>query len=329
VSSPRFQTPIPKGAALLALLAACLPLQPRAASAAPAALPRYVLGPPPIGYGACFRELFDHPDEWAETRSHTDCLLYADHHFNIFADADLARFFAQMKKWNLKLELEVGAVKEWKGQTGESTFKNQAPMWDRIQRLGGNIYSLAFDEPLCNVREYIHKPDEYAIEETAKFIALVRDKYPQLILGDIEPYPSIPMEDHIKWIAALRKRLAEMKVKGLDFYRMDVDWNTLITQHRGNWGEVKRIQDYCQSTALPFSLIYWAANYGAPGSDDSTWYVGTMSQGYAYASVRGAPQQYVMESWVDGPSHSVPETADFTFTRTARDFDRRFVKVKD
>jgi lycopene beta-cyclase len=38
-------------------------------------------------------------------------------------------------------------------------------------------------------------------------------------IGDIEPYPSIPLADHVAWIAALEKRLADLGVRGLDFYR--------------------------------------------------------------------------------------------------------------
>ena len=276
--------------------------------------------------GIPFSDLFKHPDQWAETRSRTDCILYADHAFNIYSDDELAGYLAQIKKWNLKLELEVGALKEWKGQTGKSTFENQAPMWDRIQRLGGNIYSLAFDEPLCNVREYIHKPDEYGLEETAKFIALVRQKYPDFVLGDIEPYPSIPAEDHIKWIDSLQKRLADMHVKGLQFYRMDIDWEAFIKLNRGNWLDVKKIENHCESIGLPFGIIYWAPNYGGKGTDDATWYVGAIYMGEAYSSIGGAPQQYIMESWVPGPLHTVPEDGDFTFTRAARDFARKFVK---
>jgi hypothetical protein len=81
---------------------------------------------------------------------------------------------------------------------------------------------------------------------------------------------------------------------------------------------------------LAFSLIYWASGY--PGlerrglADDSTWYVSVMQQGYDYAAVDGSPDQYVVESWINAPSRSVPETDEFTFTRSVRDFSRKFAK---
>lgn len=317
---------LPFGAAFSLLASVALAQDP------PAAIPSLVMGPSgPDG----FRELFEHPEQWQQTRSRVGAILCADHSFKADSDDELGKWFGQMRQWNLKLELEVGAVKEWGGRTGESTFRAQQPAWDRIQRLGGNIYSLAFDEPLCCVRGPIHKSDpsktdDYALEETVKFIELVRAKYPAMVIGDIEPFPSIPFEDHMKWINALQSRLAEKKIKGLDFYRLDVDWANMNLTHHGTWQEVKKLHGFCKSKKLPFSLIYWAADYGVMKrwnlADDSTWYVGVMTQANAYASVAGGAEQAVVESWVQAPSHSVPETGEFTFTRSVLDFARKYLK---
>jgi len=134
-----------------------------------------------------------------------------------------------------------------------------------------------------------------------------------------------------RWaVNAYEKRLAELKVRGLDFYRLDVNWAEFVVFNRGSWPEVKRLEQYCRQRKLPFSLIYWASGYptlaGRGLADDSTWYVSIMQQGYDYALVQGAPDQYVIESWVEAPSRSSPETDPFTFTRSVLDFSRRFAK---
>jgi len=297
-------------------------------------VPFRVAGPPGANNGVCFRELFEHPDQWKDARSNIDMLLYAGQHFSPgkssqFTDDELKVWFAQMQQWNLKLELEVGAVKEW-GPTAEKTFGAEHAAWDRIVGLGAPVASIAMDEPLICTRMRLKKPDDYAVEETAKFIAMVRKNYPQIRVGDIEPYPSISWEDHAKWIAALQKKLAEMNVRGIDFYRLDVDWMTFDVVNKGSWNEVKKIENYCKSVKLPFSLIYWAAGYPAYQrlgiGDDSTWYIGVMSQGYAYTSVRGKPDQYCIESWVGAPAHSVPDSDINAYMRSARDFFPRFAK---
>ncbi|MEI6504084.1 MAG: hypothetical protein WCP21_23980 [Armatimonadota bacterium] len=318
-------------AVLLPLLAACpapVGAQPDPALS-PATVPLVVMYPPGQENGRCLRDLFEQPEAWRQTRGVLNALGYADHVLNRqFTDDQLKAWLPRLQEWGLKLELEVGAVKEW-GPTGERTFNAESPLWDRFQRLGGHVASLAMDEPLCCVRNSLKKPDDYAVQETADFIARVRQRYPQMLIGDIEPCPSIPAPELITWIGALQQRLAEKGVRGLDFFRLDVDWLHYVRGH-GAWPDVKRLEDYCRSQKLPFSLIYWAADYPELKrrglADDATWTVGIMRQGNDYANVDGNPDQYVVESWIGAPSQSVPESGLFTFTRSVLDFARRFVR---
>lgn len=278
--------------------------------------------------GRAFRDLFEHPDQWQETRSQIDVLGITDlnlqRHFN---DDELRKWFGQMREWKLKLGMEVGAVKPW-GTTGEKTFNAERPIWERLQRQGADIYAIAMDEPLVCVREHIHLPDEHAVQETANYIALVRQHFPNVLIGDIEAYPSIAIDEHKHWIESLQQRLAAMKVRGLDFYRLDVDWLRFNVQQKGSWKEVRQLELWCRQKQLPFSLIYWASGFPAMKhrglADDSTWYVAIMQQGYDYAAVDGRPDQYVIESWIQAPSQCLPESGEWTFTRSVRDFVRKF-----
>ena len=292
--------------------------------------PTVWISPPGNENGKSFRDLFEHPDQWKETRAMVDVLSYTDLNLQRqFTDDELRAWFSKLREWKVKLAMEVGALKEW-GLTGEKTFNAERANWEHLQSLGANVHAIAMDEPLCCAREHIHKTDDYAIEETANYIALVRQHFPQLLIGDIETYPSISIEDHKHWIEALQKRLSEMKVRGLDFYRLDVDWVRFTVQNQGSWKEVKALELYCRQKKLPFSLIYWPSGYPSMQhrgiADDSTWYVPTLQQGYDYLSIDGRPDQYVIESWVGAPSRCVPETADWTFTRTVRDFCQHFVR---
>ena len=292
--------------------------------------PSVWIAPPGTENGKSFRDLFEHPDDWKDARSKTDVLFYADLNLQRqFTDDELRAWFSKAKEWNLKIAMEVGALKEW-GLTGEKTFNAERKNWEHLQSLGANMYAIAMDEPLCCAREHIHQTDEYAMQETANYIALVREHFPQLLIGDIETYPSITIEDHKKWIDGLQQMLASRHVRGLDFYRLDVDWHRLIVQNQGSWQEVKTLEHYCRQKKLPFSLIYWPAGLPAMQhrgvADDSTWYVGVMQQGYDYLGIDGKPDQYVIESWVGAPQRCVPDSADWTFTRTVRDFCQHFVK---
>lgn len=282
--------------------------------------------------GRALRGLFEHADQWKETRTQIDVLAYTDLNLQRhFKDEELRAWFATMREWRLKLAMEVGAVKPW-GTTGEKTFNAERGNWEHLQALGAEIHAIAMDEPLCCVREHLHLPDEHGLRETANYIALVRQHFPKVLIGDIEPYPSISIEEHKQWIEGLQKRLAEMKVRGLDFYRLDVDWVRFNVQQKGSWKEVRQLELWCRQKGLPFSLIYWASGYPALEhrglADDSTWYVSIMQQGYDYAAVDGRPDQCVIESWIHAPSQCLPESDPWSFTRSVLDFARKFAPRK-
>jgi hypothetical protein len=295
--------------------------------------PEVWMMPPAAPDGRCLRDLFTHPEQWAETRSRIHVLGYADHQLDRqFTDDELRAWLPMIGKWGLQLGLEVGAVKPW-GPTGRQTFDIQRKKWDRFQSLGGKIHAIAMDEPLLCCRQHIHQPDDYAVQETADFITLVRKNYPDIMIGDIETYPSIPVADHIWWMDALQKKLQENGVRGLDFYRLDVNWVNFIVQNNGSWGEVRQIELECRKRKLPFSLIYWASDLpllerkGVAGG--ATWYLSIMQQGHAYAMVDGRPDQFVIESWLkSGMPPCLPETDPWTFTRSVLDFSKTFIQQK-
>lgn len=297
-------------------------------SAAPAlAAPDIWMIPPSHSNGVCFRELFEQPDAWKRTRRAVKALGYADHQLNRqFSDEELGRWLPMVRKWGLKLALEVGAVKPW-GPTGRKCFDAQLPMWNRFRRLGATIYAIALDEPLCCVRKDLKQPDAYAVEETAQFIARVRAHDPQMLIGDIEPYPFVPEPDLERWIDALQARLKELGVRGMDFFRIDVDWVSFGLAHKGSWQEVKKIEDFCRSKSLPFSLIAWASDWpykhSQGQSDAMTWRDSCMRQLDDYTAIGGKPDQIVVESWIDTPAHSTPESRPDTFAGSVLDVARR------
>jgi hypothetical protein len=286
--------------------------------------------PPSQDQSRCFRELFEHPQQWEKTRAAIDVLFHADHLVDRnFTDDELRAWFAQLQTWKLKFALEVGAIKPYQ-LTGEKAFNGRRVSWDRFQRLGANLYAVAMDEPLVCTQRDLHRPVAYAVQETAAYIALVRKHYPQMLVGDIEGYPRVPYEALVEWIDALQAELKHRNVRGLDFFRLDVDWCHFLRACPGNWGEVKKLESDCRRRKLPFGLVYWAADLPHMQrlglADDSTWFVSMMQQGYDYAYVGGAPDQYVLQSWVKAPAHSVPESDPWSFTRSVLDFTHKFVK---
>ena len=299
-------------------------------------VPAFILGPPGRNDGQAIRELADHPDQWAKVRSRAGNLLYADHvlHRQNKDDAKLTELLGKFRKMNLPLQLEVGAVKPW-GKTGADAFTKQKPQWERFLRCGAVIDGIALDEPL-NCCEFFIKDDlkgvdpmEYAATETAEFIALVRKDYPDWLIGDIEGFPSLTADKTIQWVDLLEAKLKAKGVRGMDFFRVDTDWMHFVQDtKRGNWRDLKRIEDHCRRKGIAFSVVYWAANYPAMLkqnlADDLTWYAGVLQMGFDYAAVGGKPDQIVVQSWVAGPNTFLPETKPFSFTNSALDLLERF-----
>jgi hypothetical protein len=122
-------------------------------------------------------------------------------------------------------------------------------------------------------------------------------------------------------------------VRGLDFYRLDVNWIVFITEGKAGWPDVREIESICRGRKIPFSLIYWASDYPLHKSkslaDNDTWYTSIMAQGYDYSAVGGRPDQYVVESWIGAPTVALPESEPGSFWGSVLRFARKFVRTSD
>jgi hypothetical protein len=181
--------------------------------------------------------------------------------------------------------------------------------------LGGNIVSVAMDEPLVAAKASLHETDEYAVSQTADFIVRVRRTYPGMLLGDIESFPFTSVVDHIKWLDKLSNAVRERGVRGLDFYRIDPDWNAFTNQ--GGWADVVKLEAACSNRHIPFSLIYWAARapaLRARGIPPTEWRNEVLQQAQSYRAAGGVSDQIVLESWIGLPTQALPETSSESFT---------------
>jgi hypothetical protein len=257
-----------------------------------------------------------------------------------------------LKSWDLKIGFEVPVLKarDWgmpQPLQAQLAFDQLQGFTARFRSLGmKDVTWFAFDEPVYAARYAIPAsgatvpaapaielfgrvkmdPDAarriaYAASQTAHFIALMRKAHPGARLGDIEPYPALNPDEIETAVNAIQKACAAQGIKGMDFFRLDVDWDLMEQKNFGSWAEVKRIEDFCRSNGIAFGLIYWPADQprlaAAGKSTDRVWREGIMKQSQAYAAAGGSPDQLVIESWLHVPEHAVPETDRDTFTGAA------------
>jgi acetyl esterase/lipase len=296
-------------------------------------IPKFILGPPGIDESRAIRELAEHPEQWERCRQYVEAILCADHvlsrHFK--DDTELRELFSVFRTMNIPFQLEVGAVKPW-GKTGAEAFQKQQGNWQRFLRLDATIHGIAMDEPLncCDTHLKMENALEYAATETAEFMVLVREKYPDWTIGDIEGFPALTAKQVIEWIDLLEAKLKAKNIRGLDFMRLDVDWMHFVHHTgKGSWSDLKRIEDHCRQKKIAFSLVYWDAGYNALSKrgydDDLMWYVGCLQMMYDYIAVGGNPDQVVVQSWDNCPKTFIPDNAPFTFTRGAADIAERLL----
>jgi hypothetical protein len=298
----------------------------------------WIMPPPWPGNGQCLREMLDRESEWGQTRCSIHGIGYwpwlLNQHFN---DDEIRILFAKLKTWKLKFGLEVPVLKaaKWGGDgqplQAKDAFVQLQQFAARFKSLGmEKVAWFAFDEPLYAARHVISSDREvqqrlaHGVAETTAFIAMLRRAYPGARLGDIEPYPAFTYDEITGAIENVQETCVQQGLKGLDFLRLDVDWDRMDRKSEGCWAEVKRVEDWCHSRGMGFSLIYWSANQprldregqATPG----VWRTGLLLQGREYAQVGGMPDQVVIESWLHVPSHAVPETDPDTFTGSVRAF---------
>ncbi|MHB1001965.1 MAG: hypothetical protein ACYC27_22215 [Armatimonadota bacterium] len=319
----------------------------------------WMMPPPWKDNGGCLRELIMRDVEWVETRKKIDGLGYWPWLLNVhFSDNEIRTLFSRLKDWNLKFAFEgpivkgVDASSEMKPMNAKSAFEQLERLTKRFKSLGmPKIDRYAFDEPiyasrymiphqvaqgtitdaagLPNDKDTPKQRMDYGIRETAAFIESMRKAYPGTSLGNIEPYPALSYDEIIYAIDNIQAECAKRGVKGMDFFRMDVDWAGMNNWLGGSWKEVRQIEDYCRSKGIAFSLIYIGLDYDLlkqKGIEyDMQWYVGMMHQGSAYTLAGGSPDEYVLESWLHTPAHAVPESDMTTFTRSVLDFCNVFV----
>lgn len=322
--------------------------------------PEVWLVPPPWpGNGQCLRELVQRGDEWTNVRGQvrgigTYAWLLNVHH----SDDDLRALFARIGEWKLGFGLEVPVVKarNWgmpEPLQAQSAFGQLQGFITRFRSLGmGKVTWFAFDEPVYAVRYAIPAsgavvptapaielfgrvkmdPDAahriaFASAETVSFIARMRKAHPGARLGDIEPYPALNPGEIETAVNAIQKGCAEHGVRGLEFFRLDVDWDLMEQKTFGSWSEVNQIAAVCRARGIAFSMVFWAASQPRlvkTNSSSLLWRDGLMHQARVFAEAGGRPDELVIQSWLHTPEHAVPETSAETFTASALEFLHEF-----
>ena len=267
-------------------------------------------------------------NSWSATRRSTSYFGVADYALASYAEshaAEVATCFRNMNAAGLGLSLGTAALKQW-CTTGQECFDGLSRLWNRLISLGANLEVLEIDEPLTMVLGLPYWPlprdFDYAVEQTAEFIRLVRQYYPRVRIVEQEAYPAMDTETLRSWIRALANACAARGVRGPDYFEIDHDWNTRFGTgtYEWNWSDIRSLLNEAHGAQMGFGVIFWRAGARYPETDEG-WYNGVMDQGAWYAAEGIVPDLYSILSWLPVPERTVPDVLYGTsFMSTVRTF---------
>ncbi len=262
---------------------------------------------PPIGAND-WKGLYRNPETWVQSRKYVSVLQIQDWALapKFLSDDDVNAMVSALRIMRLSLSLETGVVKHW-GCTAQKVLPVALSYMDRLVKFGGAAKFIAMDEPLVS---RMAAPlgcglslDQIA-EETAKYIDGVKNAYPDVKIGDIEPWPSIDKNDLKRWITSLEKRTKHK----LAFLRLDVDCDAAFAKN-SDMEDVREIADFVRSRGISFSIIIPALS-SLSDSLAHRYGMACAAKIHEVTSIDNA----IVQSWEKFPKANLPEGKPHTFT---------------
>jgi hypothetical protein len=265
----------------------------------------------PAPASADMLRLFAAEHEWTRARALTRVFKFYQQHTitpahpivgpNTYeALARAGAFRTVSERWQKKLALEVGAVKEFYCTPDDTGMRSAVDATlasiAAVQRAGGSVDYLAMDEPF--VAGALPVCGGGALEPTAERVAFythaVRHAHPSIRIGLIEAYPFSGAERFAGMLFLLRARGALPEFLHLDVHLPAIRGGRHVLSR-----DLKRIAFYCQRHGVPFGVIIWGEN----GDTDALYATGAMTLTDAFAESFGSwqqiPDHLVFQSWAE------------------------------
>jgi len=237
------------------------------------------------------------------------------------SDDELKAVFSDLKRRHITLAIEMGLLSGKNsaglqacgvGVEGFAAPDNAKVVADRIQKAGGVLAYVAMDEPLWYAHHFSGKNAcGWAMEDIARDIvprvAALRETFPAVQIGDIEPIgtaqPPDWVEEISQWTQVYRKVVGEP----LSFFHADVAWN-------GPWQQqLPAVKNRMNAAGLKFGIIYDGG--GAKEESDDVW---TREAEQRFRMVESNPSMIpdhaIIQTWARWPKKMLPESQPGTLT---------------
>jgi hypothetical protein len=229
----------------------------------------------------------------------------------IFRESEetLQRVFADLKRRHISLAIEGGMLNGvgpsghfecGRGVEGYGAAGSMRVIANRIKKNGGELAYIAMDEPLWYGHHFrgtnaCQASPEYLARQIAGELKGVREIFPDVKVGDIEPIAPPKPADWTDQVLAWTRTWRQITGEPFDFVRADVAWT-------GPWRR-----------ELP-ELKHNGGGDGRAQTDEIWTAMAAPRFRAVEADPQMAPEQAVIQTWVRWPTHMLPETQSGTLT---------------
>lgn len=247
--------------------------------------------------------------------------------FAALRDAVPGGMFKWLQDQGIKLAVEGGAVKPFACHVQDVRDFTLTPALNElknVQSTGASISYFSIDEsfaagmgsPDYPQGQLGFPPCGTTAEETAQllkvFVDGVHEKYPEVQVGFIEPYPFFSVDQ-------LMTNLLELEHAGvpIPFLHVDLDTRAVRNKHADVNGDMQRLHRFCTARGIPLGIIVIGDDCATNGEFASRAWTHLRVN----VAAAGVTEHTVFESWVidvknpDGPRHIpdlVPDTVPTT-----------------
>ncbi len=252
---------------------------------------------------------------WATAREHLG--IYKLHAWQVrhfLSDDQLRTVFAFLDEHDLALMFETEPLPPPDPSECDHVESFEGPydleMARRIRDLGGTIHIVAIEEPY----HFAHKlegpgacryPVERVVDEVIDYVSQMRQIFPGVPVGTIEPIWSSPPttpDDMAIWLDTYAERAGEP----FAFLHLDPDWA------RSDWAEVAAgIEDVADARGVPLGVLYNGGN----ATDSTSWMQALAEHAVVLEDDHGVTPQHIMfQSWFEYPELALPDDEPSSLT---------------
>jgi hypothetical protein len=255
-----------------------------------------------------YLDLFLYPESWAETRKRINVFAFNPAQLgnrdgrNSFADLARVDAFRKLRLWGIDTAIGVAVVKEWDCNARKTPAIAVGEIKE-IHEHGGKVDFVTMDEPLVaglGVNNHTCRQglDEIA-DEAAAFVQRVQRSVSREPLGpapkfiEIEPYPSVRLDQHEAWVDALIARGFQPAAYHVDIAIAQVERHPELKLRFA--ADLRTLKSFLDAKHIPFGIIFWSSH--APVRSDKEYFDDTISFTRRVYSIVGRPAQIVFASW--------------------------------